>query len=1039
MAPPETEEKRLAIVEEHMKKCWFIKLGNDASCFRLKMNPIVSLVAALSLWGMIILIALAPDHMNQAFTEGQIWVAEGWSWFYIISQDIWVVALIYCALHPRFGKLKLGRDDEVPVFSDITWFSLLFTCGVAVGMFYFVAEPMWHFKGWGGPRFIKAQNGYSNPSEDAVHGMMVTWYHWGVHGWIPYTLVGALLGLLSYRRGFPLSMRFGFYPLIGDRVYGWMGDCIDILSIITTVMGVCTSLGLGTMSINQGLMRLSQGFYRGTSESVPDDPVYEYPTCGGTGHAYWTYVKSCDEKWTADGSAKLYDRESHGVQANMATQALIIVIITLMATTSVVSGLNYGIQELSRLGFAMSIFLLLFVLFTGDTVFQMNLTIQTFGYYIWYLPKIAFHTDAFEFLGTAAMGQGGFGGWKGNAAGHELWMNTWTIFYWGWWISWAPFVGTFLAKVSRGRTIRQFVLWTLVAPSLYCFIWFGTVGGEVTKLQTLADTSGLCSKGWLNGGGKTSPPTSGMTCNLSPEELDITTGKCKDRAGLEAAGLITAADEANCGRGACSGETLKRGYCGKMLPTCNHYTATYSAKQKKVLNLGYTPSCLMQNNGDKHPSLSGACQMFAWKHYEQKMDSCVEITTWVKVPCSGGADPTALAAGSLACNTGTPESAPAWCQDACKSTITKEMVNMDNSARMYNHFTMDSAKSDEVVSQGTYAHIGQEYSGYGAQSMKDVYVADANGVERHKQASCFVPAPDNQVCVYSQKTADILFDLIGSLADSSSLAAVISIIALISLVIYFITSSDSGSLVVDILAANGEEEPPVPQRIFWAFTEGATAIALLYSGKNVLGPYGDPGEGGLRALQAASIIMGLPYTFILFWFAQAFVQVCREEGGDLDPERPRFKMFLMGAPRSDKVAIGQGVAMISRNLFIPGFSPAVQQATKRWPLGSATNGRIWQIVLQGLWMLAFGIGVSGATAFGLFTFGGAIFFIFTCWLSLVRREIRMQWGVPRGDFFTDFICCSIPGLHAFVLTQLEIEMQEECKKYDPQEKQAVSE
>merc|ERR1712139_654636 len=122
-----------------------------------------------------------------------------------------------------------------------------------------------------------------------------------------------------------------------------------------------------------------------------------------------------------------------------------------------------------------------------------------------------------------------------------------------------------------------------------------------------------------------------------------------------------------------------------------------------------------------------------------------------------------------------------------------------------------------------------------------------------------------------------------------------------------------GSLVVDIIAANGEEEPPIPQRIFWALTEGATAIALLYSGKNVKGPYGDPGEGGLRALQAGSIVMGLPYTFILFWFSQALVQVCREEAGDLDPERPRFAMFLLGPPRSNNVGVGLGFLMLLRN------------------------------------------------------------------------------------------------------------------------------
>merc|ERR1719444_642356 len=639
------------------------------------------------------------------------------------------------------------------------------------------------------------------------------------------------------------------------------------------------------------------------------------------------------------------------------------------------------------------------------------------------------------------MGQGGFGGWDGNKAGSPTWMDDWTIFYWGWWISWAPFVGTFLAKVSRGRTIRQFVLWTLVAPSIYCFVWFATVGGEIVKMQTLADTSGLCSNGgWLHGG-----QSGNVKCNLSPEEVDPTTGKCKDEAGLEAAGLIdiSAGDEANCGRGACSGATLKRGQCGKMLPTCGHYAASYSNKQRVILNIGYTPSCLLQNNGEKHPTLSGACQKFAWKRYVQRRDSCVELTTWVDVPCGGGSDPTALAEGDLACG-GDPTNAPASCQDACKSTITKSMVDVTNAQRMFNHFTVGSVKSDEVEAQGIYDHIGKAFSGYDAQSLTTAWpetnaVYQINGGKQlHQGPSCFVPAPDSQVCVWNQLTEDILFDLIGSLTDSQSMSNLVSVIAMISLIIYFITSSDSGSLVVDILAANGEEEPPIPQRIFWAFTEGATAIALLFSGANV--EYGGhPGQGGLRALQAASIIMGLPYTFILFWYAQALVQVCREEGGDLDEKRPRFKMFLMGPPKSEKVGLGQGVTMFLRNLVVPGFSPAVQEGTKSWPLGRATSGRFWQIILQVLWTLSFGIGVSGATAFSLFTFGGSIFFIFTGWLSLVRREIRKQWDVPRGDFFTDFICCSVPGFHALVLAQLEIEMatRDKPKKYEPQETTAV--
>merc|ERR1711920_916073 len=193
---------------------------------------------------------------------------------------------------------------------------------------------------------------------------------------------------------------------------------------------------------------------------------------------------------------------------------------------------------------------------------------------------------------------------------------------------------------------------------------------------------------------------------------------------------------------------------------------------------------------------------------------------------------------------------------------------------------------------------------------------DAAG--RYNPPSCFVPVPDNQVCLYNQKTEDILFDLIGSLC-SKGFSVFVSIIALTALIIFFVTSSDSGSLVVDIMAANGDEEPPILQRIFWALTEGACAIALLYSGANVLGPFGDPGEGGLRALQAASIIMGLPYTFMLFWYSQALVQVCREEAGDLDVSRRSFKMFLFSVP-----AGGEQFLMLVRNTLLPGFSPAVE-------------------------------------------------------------------------------------------------------------------
>ena len=229
------------------------------------------------------------------------------------------------------------------------------------------------------------------------------------------------------------------------------------------------------------------------------------------------------------------------------------------------------------------------------------------------------------------------------------------------------------------------------------------------------------------------------------------------------------------------------------------------------------------------------------------------------------------------------------------------------------------------------------------------------------------------------------------------------------MVLYFVTSSDSGSLIVDIIASNGDEEPPMLQRMFWALTEGACAIALLYSGVNVIGQ-GVAGEGGLRALQAASIVMGLPYTFVLFWFSQALVQVAREEAGELDPERPRMKKSIFDIPRDP--------VMFLRATFAPGFSPAVKQATTAWPFG----GLAWQIVMQVLYVMVIVFLFVALASDEWLYIAGACYVGFAGWLSLIRRAIRREWRIPRGDFFTDFFCAIFMPM--FTLVQLEEQMKE---------------
>jgi choline-glycine betaine transporter len=947
---------------------------------------------------------------------------------------------------------------------------------VAVGLFYFAAEPRWHDKGWGGARFIASQGNYNSKGgdtitrnssgDDAVHAVMVTWYHWGIHGWIPYTTIGALLGLLTYRRGLPMSIRFGFYPLIGDRVYGWIGDIIDILSIVTTIMGVCTSLGMGAMSVNMGLSRLSQGFYRGVSYNVPDEPKYEWPTCAGTGNKYWPEIKTCAEKWTpreftsVDNSTFIaqnleFQQESYGIQANFTMQVVLIVIITLCATASTVSGLDRGIKELSRLGFAMSVLVILFFLLAGDTIFQLNLFVQTLGYYIWYLPKIAFHTDAFELLGKADMGRGGFatGGSKG-------WMDTWTIFYWGWWISWGPFVGSFLAKISRGRTLRSFVIGTLILPSIYGFAWFATVGGESIRMQTMAESSGLCNN-WKN--------AAPGVCMLSDEEMD-SAGNCKTGAELVDAGLLdvkpVGGAEYHCGRRACSSETLHKARCGKMLPTCSHYAAVFSTKQKKLKGYGFNPGCKLLNNGPAAPTLSGQCQKLEWAFWEQREDQCVKATKWVDVPCGSGKDPTIMNEADLACGTSmahrnnpnvswtnvdgsklTEESkrrigkqaiqqvvnneatrypgAPDFCQNASKDKITYDMIDKTNPARMYNLFAEGGVKPDAAAH--IFDNINDPWSADEDLDMSEVWVWN-NVTKRseYKPMSCFVPAPDNQVCLWNQLKEDLIFDMIGALAHSREFNDFLTVFSLIALVIFFVTSSDSGSLIVDIMAANGHEEPPILQRIFWALTEGATAIALLYAGKYVDGPFGDIGEGGLRALQAASIVMGLPYTFVVFWMSQALVQVCREEAGELDPNRPRFEMFLFSLPRSKTVDIGSGFLMLLRNTAAPFASPAVRHACLDWPLGKLTQGWFPAVCIGLMFYEGLVDCFIGVVEYNVMMFGFSILIGFAFLISLVRREIRRQWGIPRGDFISDFLYTIF--FYPFVLTQLEIQMKEEKAK-----------
>ncbi|MCC5949781.1 MAG: BCCT family transporter [Nitriliruptoraceae bacterium] len=345
------------------------------------------------------IVGLAPELLQGS----REWITGNLSWFFIASVAIFIIFLAYLVLG-QHAKVKLGPDDSTPDYSYLTWFAMLFSAGMGIGLvFWGVAEPIYHLID--APRF----DFEGQPTEAARDAMVLTFHHWGLGAWSVYAVLGLSLAYFGFRHDLPFTIRTALYPLIGDRIKGFWGNLVDILAIFGTMFGIATSLGLGVAQVNAGL------------NSAFDIPI-------GTG-----------------------------------VQIGLIAIITAAATVSVVSGLDKGIRRLSEINISLAAILLVFVLAVGPTVLLLGAYAEnTFNY-------------VGEFIGVL--------GWAGSYEGAE-WLSGWTIFYWAWWISWAPFVGTFIARISRGRTIREFILGVLLVPSLVSFLWFTVMGNTAIQLQT---------------------------------------------------------------------------------------------------------------------------------------------------------------------------------------------------------------------------------------------------------------------------------------------------------------------------------------------------------------------------------------------------------------------------------------------------------------------------------------------------------------------------------------------------------------------------
>ena len=670
---------------------------------------------------------------------------------------------------------------------------MLFSCGIAVGVYTLgVAEPMSYYRGSYG---LEGRGDAPTDDERAQQALLQTFYHWGLHAWGPYITVALGLGIVCYRWNMPLTMRSAFYPLIGNIIYSPVGDIIDAVSIACTTFGVCTSLGLGV------------------------DQIVAY-------------------------YAALQDK-SYSALERLDAQTATIIVMTLVANISVVLGLHKGIQVLSTITFSLGLFVLIATLFLDNTWYLLNSVVQSTGHYLQYVVQIGFRTDSFEQLGiefgTKNLLWGSNkaskpdGVWSGpildvmnNAAaqrtdynsstmpfaygdafpsGPAQMMDWWTIFYWGWWVSWAPFVGMFIARISRGRTIRQIVVGALVAPTLFSFLWLGVWGSLGIKMQRVAEL---------------------------------------------------------------------------------------------VL-------------GDGNPNTDGSRDCSGWGYVDN-------------VP--------------------------------------------------------DSAAAVALANDGYYAVACRSYP------MLDIM------------------APFKEV-------KEFLWGLL-----------------LVGITLYFITSSDSGSYVDDVISANGLANPPIGQKVFWCWTEGAVAIALLRGGY-------ESGQNALGAVQAVSIVAGLPFTVAICFMCTSIWRALKIDSGDADICHANmfstgtldiFDLYRTGpadGPSTARYTFAERLTNYAQSIFAP-FIGIFKTCESLFGGGSVLA------VLHGvvnfsffiLWLVF--LIVSGSDSD--YAWIGWTFYMFMVFqISFIRGYVRTKHNI-YGNMFEDFFGALV--MYPNIVSQLHYQSKEPAPSND---------
>lgn len=372
--------------------------------FRSSLSMGVTIPSLIFIVGVCLASAIFPEAVNKILNVIKAFIFVNLNWVYVWSVTIFVLFLLFLMVS-KFGDIKLGRNDSSPDYSFFSWISMLFAAGMGIGLMYFsVSEPMQHYT-----NEIFAKKSYVNAAKNA---QLYTFFHWGIHAWAIYGLVGLALSYFAYRYKLPLSLRSCLYPLLKDRIQGNWGNAIDVFALCSTFFGITTTLGFGVVQVNSGLEILG---------IVPStDFIY---------------------------------------------QVFIVVILVSISVFSATTGVDKGVRILSNINIGVVILLMVFVLFLGPTVYLIGSFTEGIGNYINNFFSLTFNTHVYEEESLP-------------------WFYDWTILYWAWWISWSPFVGLFIAKISKGRTIREFIAAVLILPSIFNFMWMSVFGNSAIWLDS---------------------------------------------------------------------------------------------------------------------------------------------------------------------------------------------------------------------------------------------------------------------------------------------------------------------------------------------------------------------------------------------------------------------------------------------------------------------------------------------------------------------------------------------------------------------------